>query len=377
MIEPLVGYLEEKGATTDLIDGIHPGSTSVKTLYERYPGGPTGTKTSWISTLLAPILWVQNSNATQLSFKLRDFLSVLEWEVRSGKRYDLFVGLESVYTIAGIFLKRLRRVKTVVYYVSDYSPNRYTNRTLNQIYLWLDRYCCYHADFIWDVSKAFQPARIEAGLESDRCKPLIHVPNALFPKQICPLSFAKRIPFSLVYAGTLTQWNGPDTAVAALALVRKKFPTATLHIYGTNGRDQARVQKVIGQFKLGGSVVFHGFIGDVVKLSHEINHYMIGLAPYRELHGSHRAYGDATKLRLYMGAGLPVVTTSVPPLGREIRDFGAGLIVKDNPKELAQAIVKILSNDKLYNDLVQKTLQFARNNTWGNTYDAAFRSMRI
>ncbi|EKD87449.1 MAG: hypothetical protein ACD_36C00076G0001 [uncultured bacterium] len=371
MIEPLFSYFSSKKVNVDLIDGLHPGSSDVITIFEE----GKRTSISWMSKVLSPILWLQNKNAFQPSFKFRDFFAVFEWFIRSGKTYDLFIGLESVYTLSGIIFRSLGRVKGVVYYVSDYSPNRYKNTLLNFLYLWLDRFCATHADFIWDVSKAFQPARIIAGINKNRMKPLIHVPNALFPNQICPLPATSRIPYSLVYAGTLNIWNGPDTAVEAMGFVRKKFPKASLHVYGTNGKDQARVEEVIKRLNLKGAISFHGFIGDVVKLSRFINHYMLGLAPYRILSGSHRAYGDATKLRLYMGAGLPILTTQVPPLGKEIYDFGGGIICKDDSKELAKQIIRIFSDTALYKKLVTKAREFARKNTWKNTYDIAFSKM--
>ena len=52
----------------------------------------------------------------------------------------------------------------MVYYVSDYSPDRYRQKWFNDLYLWLDRQAAMHADIIWDVSPAMQPARVKAGL---------------------------------------------------------------------------------------------------------------------------------------------------------------------------------------------------------------------
>src|SRR3989344_3727201 len=51
------------------------------------------------------------------------------------RRYDLFIGLEAVNAIAGILLRKLGIVKTVVYYVSDYSPDRYKPKWVNDLYL--------------------------------------------------------------------------------------------------------------------------------------------------------------------------------------------------------------------------------------------------
>ncbi|HSX40276.1 MAG TPA: hypothetical protein VLF68_01545, partial [Candidatus Saccharimonadales bacterium] len=155
MVEPLLTFFFPEFETIDLIDGAHPGDEETRTRFEYYQNKKLKkTDFAWISFLLSPFLKLQNTNGTQIVFKLRDFLSVLELSIRKRKRYDLFIGLESVFTLSGIVLKKLGVVKTVVYYVSDYAPNRYSQKLLNNIYLWLDRTCCYYADFIWDVSPA-------------------------------------------------------------------------------------------------------------------------------------------------------------------------------------------------------------------------------
>lgn len=377
MVEPLLSFFLQKTKVLDLIDGFHPGSKSVITRIESYKGNKqSGTKTSFISILLYPILKLQNKNATQILFKIRDFLTVFEWIIRTRRKYDLFIGLESIYTSAGIFLKHLGFIKTVIYYVSDYSPNRYKSKWFNAIYLALDRFCAKNADFIWDVSPAIQKARIIAGLAEKKSTPVILVPNALFPKQIDPLPSSETIPFSIVYAGTLTPGNGPDIAVLAMPEILNIFPKATLHIFGSNGDDQARIKHLIQKHKLEKQVIFHGFIKDVVDITHAINKYQIGVAPYLNTEASHRKYGNATKLRLYAGAGLPIITTAVPPLGRELYELGAAMIVKDDPRALAQAILELFTNKKRYIEIRNESINFAKNNLWENTYFNALSKMK-
>lgn len=378
IIEPMLSYFLPKTNEVDLIDGFHPGSSSVITIIEKYKKKKIiSTKKLFISIILYPLLALRNKNSTQIVFKIRDLLAVLEWGVRAGKKYDIFIGLESVYTFSGIILKRIGIVKKVVYYVSDYSPNRYHQKLFNDIYLWLDRYCATHADYIWDVSPAMHPARIKAGLNPKKSAPVILAPNALFPKQISSKSFSQTLPFSLVFAGTLTKSNGPDLAVNSMPLILKKFPKTSLHIFGSNGADQARIKGLIKKNKLEKSVFFHGFITDVVDVTNAINKYRIGLAPYLNIKGSHRKYGDATKLRLYLGAGLPIITTSVPPLGKEVFKKGAALIVADKEKELASALIKLFSDNALYEKMKSKAIELAKNNTWENTYRHALAEMKL
>ncbi len=378
MIEPLLSFFSPRVTRIDLIDGPHPGSDRVISRIEIYKNGKLQkfflAKTSF---LLYPLLKLTNVSKTQISFKLRDFLAVLEWGIFSGQKYQLFIGLESVNTLAGVILKKLGRIQIVVYYVSDYSPNRYPSRWLNNFYLWLDRFCATKADFIWDVSKAMQPARIKAGLDPRKSAPEINVPNALFPKQIDYLSLNALKPNTLVYAGTFGKENGVDLGIKAIPLIKRKIPNIKLHIYGGDGPDEKKLKKLVDKLNLQKSVLFHGLILNPVKLSGLIRRFQIGIAPYLAIPGSHRWYADATKLRLYLAAGLPIVTTQVPPLGREIAEAGGGLITKDNPKDFAETVVKLLTNANLYQKTRQAAIKYIKHNTWENSYINALKKMGV
>lgn len=376
MIEPLLSYFLPKAKAVDLIDGPHPGSNTVITRFEQYERGKTKIQYSFISRIFAPLLSIQNQNGTQIYFKIRDFLSVLEITIRKRKRYDLFIGLESIFTLAGIILKKTGIVKIVVYYVSDYSPNRYPQKMLNNFYLWLDRFCCYHADFIWDVSPAMMPARIEEGLDEKKCKPFIIVPNALFPEQINFLPEGKLEKDSIVFAGTFGFENGTKLAIEAMSIVTTTIPTATLHFFGGDKQLEKELKEFTKKRGLQKNIIFHGFIQNAIELTKRINKYRIGLAPYIATPGSARWYADATKIRLYFGAGLPVITTQVPPLGKEIYDFGAGSVVDDSADTIAESIINLLSDKNKYKKMRQKAIAFAKNNIWKNTYDNALAKMQ-
>lgn len=266
-------------------------------------------------------------------------------------------------------------MKIVIYYVSDYSPSRYPQKWFNDLYLVLDRFCCYHADYIWDVSKAMHPARIEYGLDKNKSAPVIHTPNALFPEQVCPKPLNEIKKNTIVYAGTLNKFNGPDLAVSAMAHVLKKYPKAELHLYGGNGKDKKRLRRIIQKAELGSSVVFHGFVTDAIELSRKISRYSVGVAPYLAIPGSHRQYGDATKLRLYLGAGLPIVTTPVPPLGKELAERGIALISEDSEESLAGVILKLFISEKRYRGMRKKAIAYAEKNIWEKTYSNSLARM--
>lgn len=377
MIEPMLSFFVPKVKRFVLIDEPHPGSDRLLPVVEIYENGQMIKKSnsSFLVSWLYPFLKSRNTVGTHIPFKIRDFLSSVDFVFADRKRYDLFIGLESINALAGIFLKKLGLVKKVIYYVSDYSPSRYRSGWFNQVYLTLDRLAATHADFIWDVSLAMMPARAETGLDVSKAAPCIHVPNALFPSQINYLPLSKIDPYSLVFAGTLGVENGPDLAIEATAIVAKKLPQVKLHIYGGGNSDLQRLQELTNKLKLQNRVIFHGFLADQIKLSEEIRHYGLGLAPYKAIPGSPRWWADATKIRLYLAAGLPAVTTQVPPLGKELEEAKAGLVAQDKPEEFAQAIIKLLSDKTVYEKARLQAIKKAEDNTWENTYSQALKKM--
>lgn len=377
-IEPFRNFIVPRVKKFVLIDQLVPDSESVMPKYEVYEYGSMKFKSyppPQMIRAMSRLFHRVHSSGTSVLFKIRDFLSVVLWGISDNTVFDYCIGLESINAIAGIMLRSLGKVKQVVYYVSDYSPNRYPNKWFNALYLWLDRYAAMHADFIWDVSKAMQKARIAAGLNFKKSAPVIHVANGLFPDQIISGTSRKR-GHALAYMGTVGPENGPDVAIEALAIVRKKYSDAVLHMIGGKSSDFAWLIPMIKKCNMENTVIHHGFVpkaGDMTKIMRTC---MVGLAPYRAILGSPRYYGDAGKIRAYCGAGLPIISSPVPPLGLEVAEQGAAIIAKDDPESLAEAIIKLFSDENLYNRLQIKAIQFAKENTWENQFANAFKEMR-
>ncbi len=378
-VEPLRDFLVPRIKKLVLIDQLVPSSEDVLHkievyYYKKHEFIPY--KPSWWFLLLKPILYLRNTNGTHISFKIRDFLSIMDWTLRDKTQFDYFIGLESVNTLAGILLRRLGRVKKVIYYVSDYSPNRYKNRWFNALYLVFDRFSAKHADYIWDVSSAIHPARIKAGLNRFSAAPVIHVANGLFPSQIKTNPLHKIIPNSIVFMGTLGPENGPDVVIRALALVRKKIKNATLHIIGGTQESFAWLKPIIRDYKQTDAVYFHGFIPDAAKMSEIMRSCAIAVAPYRSMKGSPRYYGDAGKIRAYCASGLPIISSKVPPLGMDMAEQGAAVLADDDEKSFAEAIITILSDKKLYVQMRQAAITIAKSNTWEHQFAHAFEDMQ-
>jgi len=377
-VEPLRDFLVPLVGKMILIDQLVPGEPDISYKIEEYSNGKTAFvahKMGWWFVLLKPFLQLTNSNSTQVPFKIRDFLSVLDWAVRDHTIFDYFIGLESINALAGIILRKLGRVKKVIYYVSDYSPNRYKASWFNSVYLWLDRLAATNSDFIWDVSKAMHPARIKAGLDGRSSAPVIHVPNGLLRAQIKALPYNQVKKYSFVYMGTLGFENGPDLFIQVMQRIVKRFPTVTLHVVG--GGERLDFLKTLAlKLKLGDNVIFYGYVPDGAKMSGILQKCAIGVAPYRAIEGSVRYYADAGKIRAYCAAGLPVISSDVPPLGKEVANYGGAVIVNDTIDGFAEAAVRMISDHTSYLRMRQKAFSYAKNCSWENTFTKTFLEMR-
>lgn len=375
-LEPFRDFLLPRVFELVLIDQPFPGSDFVLPRIEIYRKRKmtTGKNAFWMS-LLSPFLWAQNTSGTRVSFKLRDFFSVLDQGIRSKSQFDFFIGLESVNTLAGIFLKKLGRVKQVVYYVSDYAPDRFGGGLFNRVYLFLDRVCAQHADYIWDVSQAMQPARVSAGLNAARSAPVIYVPNGLLPEQI---RFEENNASSrgrLAYMGTLGEENGPDLAIECLPKIETSVPNVHLVVIGGYPSDISRLTILAKKLHVEERVTFHGFVQSPLDMSKILRSCYLAVAPYRAFPGSVRYFADAGKIRAYCAAGLPVVTTPVPPLGKIVARQGGAVIAADTITDFSRAITEVLTDKKAYASLRKGAIQFAKDSTWDNTFTQAFRQM--
>jgi len=68
-----------------------------------------------------------------------------------------------------------------------------------------------------------------------------------------------------------------------------------------------------------------------------------------------------------MACGCPVITTAVASIPEVVGD--AAILVKDplNPNEYADAIIRVLQDENLLNDMRAKSLQRSKNFSWAKT----------
>ena len=78
-------------------------------------------------------------------------------------------------------------------------------------------------------------------------------------------------------------------------------------------------------------------------------------------------YSIPNKLFEYIHAGIPIIASDLPEIGRVIRETGTGEVCDfSDPYAIAAAIQRILSDPKYYSQLQQNTRKAANDYNWQN-----------
>jgi glycosyltransferase involved in cell wall biosynthesis len=166
-----------------------------------------------------------------------------------------------------------------------------------------------------------------------------------------PLGIKEKLGLSgkmVVFVGALGPWHGTDE----LAEIAKVNPNISVVVAGGGyGHNLPKLRNLhhIGRLER------HEVPGLLVEAD-------IGLAPYPNVD-----YGfSPLKIYEYMGCNLPVVATLLPSV--EEATQGHALLVR--PGQMADAISKIINNEKLLSDLSVSAFKYAsRERTWSKTIE--------
>jgi len=264
------------------------------------------------------------------------------WQVfKSGKKFDLYVGSNNLNAFVGILLKKMGRVKKVIFYTPDSPPNRFRNRLLNNFYHWLDSFCVKHSDLVWNNSNRMIAEREKRGLSKKYRNKQIEVPMGT--DLVEQTAFSEIDRYSIGFVGHLKEGQGLELIIDALPEITKQIPKVKLLIIGS-GPIEEKLKLQVKNLKLK-NVEFLGFIGDINKVYRILSKCAIGIALYKKY--SHAQYTDPGKVKNYLSVGLPIVITDVPEIAYEIDKEKCGIMIKYDRQEVVKAIVKLLKNEDL------------------------------
>lgn len=284
---------------------------------------------------------------------------------------DGWLGFNNLMCLAGLAGRRLGRVRRVVYSAVDFVPDRFgAGSPLTRLYDGLDAAVCRAVDHRWEVSQTALDAREERlGL------------SGAAPASVCPIgTWLERVPKisedavaarRVVFIGHLVERMGVDTMLEALRILRERDVDVCADIAG-RGPLEAELRDRAAASGLGDRVTFHGFISEHERLERLLATGSIALAPYSTRLESFTRFADPSKLKSYLGAGLPILLTDVPPNAAELEREAGAEIVADEPAAFAEAIAGLLDDRDEWVRRTRAAKAYAVRFDWGVVLDQAF-----
>lgn len=304
-----------------------------------------------------------------------DLIYTAWWVFRQKQTCDIFVGVDGLNCLAGLFLKKIGKVKKVIFYSIDFSPVRFKNTIINYIYHKIEHLCVTAADECWNVSPRIAEGREKfLQISSKKYRQKV-VPIGIWNDKIKKTPFGKIRKHQLLFVGHLLEKQGVQKVLEAVPLVVKKIPDFKFLIVG-GGEHQDVLRKISVRLGIQKYVEFMGWVKDRNVIDAIMGQSACAVASYKpeeKQRYNFTYYADPTKIKDYLAAGLPVILTDVPYNTKEIERKKCGIVVRYEKEDIANAIITFLKSDKTLKEYRKNALMYAKEFDWEKIFDKALR----
>lgn len=274
------------------------------------------------------------------------------------RRYDLLVTAGLNLALLGIFLRWIGLVRCVAFVVMDYWPRKYNSPVWSDIYRRVYGWCSTHVDSVVDVAPTIEAARVLDGIRVHPSKRMT-IPHVIDPAAVGSLPRDHLELDSLVWTGAVTPQCGFDLVLEAVELIAPQRPGITIHITSYTPFPN-HLWRVIQKKGLERHFRFLGYIRDELEFSRTVRRFRVGLAPYSPRGDTVKRFAGVARPWTYIANGVPPVMTRVPYDAEEIERSGAGIIIDYQPDQLAEAILRLLTDEDLHEACRQRGLALVR-----------------
>ena len=301
----------------------------------------------------------------------RDIIATIFFVLSSKCKFDIYIGADCLNAYTGLILKKLGRTNKVICYTMDYAIKRFENPILNHLYHSLDKNVQKNVYSIWNVSDIMFKARISLRKPKKHDAPQFVVPVGVDFSKINRSTSNQVNMNRIAYMGGLHPTFNPQILLEALPQLIERFPDLKLVIIGT-GPLENEIRDFIKDKGLENHVTMFGYIEDHSEVERILTGCCIGFALYMPNPHTYKMFTDVSKPKVYMGCGLPVIITSVPPIAREVRKYQTGIVIKYDKEELIDATTKLLSDNEFYKDCRKNAIEYISRFEWTEIFRTAF-----
>lgn len=305
---------------------------------------------------------------------IKDFLYAIFYGIQYCRGVDLFIGMNNLLAFSGIVLKKLHLVKKVAYYMIDYTPIRYDNVILNNLYYRLDKLACYHSDIVLPLHEKLIEGRVNHGrIVRDRVRYVV-TPFGNNSDMYADEEYTRFDRKKIVYFGGVMKSKGAELFVPIIQeLIKRGNTDVVFECLG--GGDTEYLRNQVKANSLEKFFNIYGRIEDHQEVEKMLLGYGVAIAPYYpEDENNFSYYTDPGKVKVYLGCGLPIVITDVPPIAQNLAERGAGLISRYDASDFAEKIMKILDPVR-YNGYRGRAIVFGKEFSWKKIFSRVFNTV--
>jgi len=299
-------------------------------------------------------------------FYVKDFLATIYLIFTLKKKFKIIVGADPLNALTGVFFKKLGFVDKVIFYVIDYTPKRFENRLMNFLYQFICKKAAKLSDCTWNLSQRMADLWSKIGVPDEKN---IVVPGGM-NIHVLEKKFFRDKAKRLVFFGDITESKGIELVIRAFSDILKKVPDCKLIVVGT-GKAEKKMKRLAEELEIEKNVEFLGFIPEYSDVLDILSDCTMGLAPYVPTKDTITTFAEPLKIKEYLSCGLPLIMTGVPEIARQIENNGAGIVIKYDKKELVNAVVGLLIDQKKYKEYKKNVMNLASKYDWNTLFENA------
>lgn len=320
--------------------------------------------------------WAIRFKSVIFNYFLEIFLN-LKSIFKDKDKFDLFVGVDPLNAFTGVILKKLGRTKKVVFYTIDYSPKRFNNKLLNNIYHWVDKFCLKNADEVWNVSPRIAEGRAKVrGLKQNIYNNQKVVPIGIWFNRVKRLPFDEIKKHQLLFIGHLLEKQGVQIVLDSIPEIIKHIPDFHFLIVG-GGEYEGKLKAKTAELGIEKYVTFTGWVKDRSKIDKIMAESALAVAMYDKEKDTFTYYADPTKLKDYLSASLPILLTDVPYNAKEIENHRCGKIISYDKNELSQAIIEFMKDENKLKEYRDNAINYAKQFDWNIIFKESLKRVLL
>lgn len=280
--------------------------------------------------------------------------------------FDIFFTVNAFSAWIGILAKKAGLCRKTVFWMWDYFPIDHSDwriKLARWFYWRFDLLSMRWSDKVVFTNHKLMKLQNKAGLLDKKTKKeIVHIGTNLNRFK----TYDRNRPIA-GFLGMLKTHQGLDLLFDNLDQLLIAMPDIKIEIIGS-GPEEERYRKKAEKYKK--VIKFYGFIENQDAIQSIIKKWSIGLATYIPLKSNESYWGDPSKIKTYLGLGVPVITTNVSYFTNEIKKYKAGVVIKyHNPNELISAIKTILDSKKTFE---KNAFNLARKYNYKSLYPKLF-----